>query len=144
FLVAALMLLAATAVATPLAALHPGAARTALARLADPFGDHPWPPQTVLTLDAPTWIARGEPFELHGRLDGVIPERVSFAFGLDGVAPAETSVSVTPTGDTAGTVRVVLDAPRVPRGFRYQLRANDADTGWRHVDVLSPPQLAPL
>src|SRR5581483_5796 len=50
----------AVAAALPLAALYPLPSLSAVVRLLDPFGDHPWPPQTTLTLDAPEWLARGE------------------------------------------------------------------------------------
>jgi hypothetical protein len=136
-------LAAAALVAVPLAVLFPVAAATALVRLADPFGSHPWPPQTTLTLDAPTWLARGEPFVLRGRLEGVVPERAMFGFALDGSPATEQAVAVTP-GDDGGTLAVRLEPNRVPRGFRYRVRANDAETPWRVVCVLPPPQLAPL
>ncbi|HEY1378937.1 MAG TPA: hypothetical protein VGF55_19200, partial [Gemmataceae bacterium] len=136
-------LVAALAAALPLAVLYPGAARAALVRLVDPFGDHPWPPQTVLTLEAPDWLARGEPFILRGTLDGVIPERATFGFALDGTPVTEQPVAVT-ADDDGGSLVVRLEPNRVPRNFRYRLVANDAETTWRTVRVLPPPQLAPL
>jgi hypothetical protein len=139
--------LTALAVALALAAtftlLWPSPTLTAAVRLLDPFGDHPWPLQTVLSLDAPEWLARGEPFILRGTLDGLIPERVSFGFSLDGTPPNEQPVPVL-AGDTGGSFVVRLEPNRVPRGFRYRVRANDAESGWRAVRVLTPPQLAPL
>jgi hypothetical protein len=140
---AALALAAAALAAVPLALVFPAQARTALVRLLDPFGDHPWPPQTVLTLDAPDWLARGEPFVLRGRLSGVVPERAAFGFALDGTPATEQSVAVTPDDD-GGSFVVRLEPNRVPRGFRYRVRANDAETAWRAVRVLPPPQLVPL
>ncbi len=126
-------------VAASLVAIYPAVSHTALLRLADPFGDHPWPPQTVLTVDAPSWLPRGDPFVLRGLLEGVIPERATFAFALDGAPASEMAVA---TAD--GTLNVRLEANRVPRSFRYMVRANDAATKWTHVDVLTPPQLVPL
>lgn len=140
---ALLGVLAAFAAAIPLAFLAPGPARSAMVRLFDPFGAHPWPPQTVLTVDAPDWLPRGEPFVLRGRLDGVIPERGTFGFALEGAASVEQPVPVTPTDD-AGVLVVRLEPNRVPRTFRYRVRANDAETPWKTVRVLPPPQLAPL
>ncbi len=133
----------AVVAAVPLMLLYPVAARTAVVRLLDPFGDHPWPPQTTLALDAPDWLARGEPFVLRGRLEGVIPERASFGFALDGAPATEQTVAVAPD-DEGGTLTVRLEPNRVPRHFRYRVRANDAETPWRAVRVLPPPQLAPL
>jgi hypothetical protein len=134
---------AAAAVAVPLVLLYPAAVRSAVVRLLDPFGDHAWPPQTVVTLDAPDWLARGEPFILRAGLGGVIPERAMFAFALDGNPVTDQPVPVT-AGEDGGSVVVRLEPNRVPRTFRYRLTANDADTGWRNVRVLPPPQLAPL
>src|SRR5437763_759385 len=86
----------ATLITVGLLALYPDAAGIAAVRLADPFGAHPWPLQTQLELTAPTWIARGDPFVLRGELHGVIPDRVSFTFALDGAPANEQPMAVTP------------------------------------------------
>jgi hypothetical protein len=133
----------ALAGAIPLVMLFPGPTRAGLVRLIDPFGDHPWPPQTVLTLDAADWLARGEPFVLHGSLSGVIPERAMFGFVLDGTAATEQPVPITPIDD-GGSLVIRLEPNKIPRSFRYRVRANDAETTWKTVRVLPPPQLAAL
>src|SRR5262249_25779190 len=135
---------AAALAAVTLLALYPEAAMTAAVRLADPFGAHPWPLQTRLDLDAPTWIARGEPFLLRGDLHGVIPDRVGFTFVLEGAPPAEQPLAITPAQDGSALVSLRLDANRIPRTFRYQVKANDAVTDWRTVKVVPPPQLVPI
>jgi hypothetical protein len=134
---------AAVAVALPLGIIYPAAARVAAVRLVDPFGDHPWPPQTALTVEAPDWIARGEPFVLRATLEGVIPERATFAFAIDGTPTNEQPVPVMAV-EVGGSFAVRLEPNRVPRNFRYRVRANDAETPWRAVRVLTPPQLAAL
>jgi hypothetical protein len=140
---ALLAVIGAIAVALPIAFAYPGASRTVLARLFDPFGDRPWPPQTVLALEAPEWLARGEPFVVRGTLTGVIPERAIFGFAFDGGPATETPVPIT-AGDDAGSFVIRLEPNRVPRSFRYRVQANDADSSWRSVRVLTPPQLALL
>lgn len=135
---------AAALAALTMLALYPEAALTAVVRLADPFGAHPWPLQTRLQLEAPTWIARGEPFLLRGELHGVIPDRVGFAFALEGAPPAEQPLAITPADDGSAAVSLRLDANRIPRTFRYQVKANDAVTEWRTVKVVPPPQLVPI
>src|SRR5262245_54290428 len=64
--------------------LAPDSGRVAVARLMDPFGDHPWPPETQVTLVAPEWLARGDPFLLHGELRGVVTDVVEFHWAIDG------------------------------------------------------------
>jgi hypothetical protein len=135
---------AAATAAVTLLALYPETAMTAAVRLADPFGAHPWPLQTRLDLEAPTWIARGEPFLLRGELHGVIPDRVGFAFALEGAPPAEQPLALTSAPDGSAAVSLRLDPNRVPRTFRYQVKANDAVTEWRTVKVVPPPQLVPI
>jgi hypothetical protein len=133
----------AAAIVAPLVLKYPATSRTAVIRLLDPFGDHPWPAKTLLSIDAPDWLARGEPFVLRGRLGGVIPERVRFGFAFDGTPPAEQSVPVV-GGEEDGSFALRLEPNRVPRDFRYRVVGNDADTLWRSVRVVTPPQLAPL
>ena len=133
----------AVAAALPLGIADPHPARVAVARLLDPFGDHPWPPQTVMTLDVADWLARGEPFVLRASLTGVIPERAEFGFAVEGSSASEIPVPVT-ADDDGGSLAVRLEPNRVSKSFRYRVRANDAETPWRTVRVVTPPQLAPL
>jgi hypothetical protein len=130
----------AVAAAVTLACLHPATAQTGLLRLIDPFGDHPWPPQTMLTVEAPEWLPLGEAFVLRGGITGVIPERVTFGFALDGSSSSEQPVLVA-QGDAEGSFTVRLEPNRVPRSFRFRVRANDAEAAWRTVRVVTPPHL---
>src|SRR5262249_35271436 len=61
-------------------------AATAITRLADPFGGHPWPSKArieILTPQAfPHRMPRGEPFDLKFAVRGVIPERATVEFRL--------------------------------------------------------------
>jgi hypothetical protein len=131
------------AICATLAFVRPTAGRIAVLRIVDPFGDHAWPAGTLLTVDAPEWLPRGEPFVLRGELAGVIPERVTFGFALEGSSPSEQMVPVAES-EGAGSFAVRLEPNRLPRTFRYRLRANDAAVSWRTVRVVTPPQLVPL
>jgi len=141
---AAGLLLLALSVALPVVwhLPHPD---VGVARLFDPFGAHPWPPQTTLTVVAPGAIARGEPFELTATFAELVPDRAAFMIALDGAASIEHAypLSAQPSGGRE-TLHIRIEPGRVPRSFRYKLSANDATTGWRSVAVRVPPQLAPL
>lgn len=127
--------------ALALALLNPPAARTALARLAFPFSGRDWPQQTELTLTFNERVARGEPFEIHGQLAGVIP--ASAVVHYDGITPARQNCPVRrDKGTSAGSLLIRLD--RVERNFRFQVSANDAVSAWHHVRVPPPPLLVPL
>src|SRR5206468_296198 len=76
---------------------YPTQAWTALARLADPFGVHDWPKQTLLELDPPrTRIGRNEAYEVKGRVRGVIPEKASIVYRLEGSTPIEQVMPIVP------------------------------------------------
>ena len=107
--------------------IAPRSCGVALARLADPFGDHPWPPATQLTIEAHEWLARGEPFVLRGELRGVIPERVAFRFGVEGATEVDQPLPVS-AGDGVGSFSVRLEPNKVSRSFRYRVTANDSET----------------
>jgi hypothetical protein len=126
---------------------QPAAAGLALVRLADPFGSHAWPTQTRIELDEtrPS-IGHNEPFDVGGRLFGVIPGTVAVVFKLDGTTSTEHTCDVSADEDgKTGTFHMRLE-PGKAKGstFLFQVRANDAVTDWRQVVVLPPPQLVPL
>src|SRR5262245_25642849 len=143
---ALLVACAAVLVAGPLAALFPAKAAVALTRLANPFGPTQWPPQTTLEVSAPGRLARGEPLEIRATLRGVIPERAVVSLRLaDAIAPVEMPFAVAAAeGSDEGTMTARLEPSRVPKSLQFRVRANDADSGWRSVAVLPPPELVPL
>ncbi len=58
--------------------LAPSLAATALARLANPFGDVNWPKQTRLELDnVVKRIGRNKEYRLRGLVSGVVPKEVT-------------------------------------------------------------------
>src|SRR6266404_5079401 len=123
----------------------PQLAWTALYRLAHPFGDREWPRQTHLDITAPSRIARGEVFEVHGRIRGIVPERAHLQFRIANGPPIEQDYEIQRAdGSEEGTLTARLEASLVQHHFRFQVRANDAVSAWHEVAVLPPPQFVPL
>lgn len=141
--VAGLSLLGCGALAVALVLLSPSLAWTALLRLANPFGDLDWPRQTQLDVQAKSRVARGEPFDVRVTLRGVIPERAAVVYRFD-TGTAEQLYDIKPAGPSEAAFLARLEAGRVQRNFRVQVRANDAVSPWHDVTVLPPPQLVPL
>jgi hypothetical protein len=143
---AGLSLVASSAIALAIVLAYPGAAWTALLRLAGPFGTMQWPPQTELAVAARTRLAQGEPFEIRGSLHGVIPETATVRFWFEGQAPTEQTwrIAPLPGEPNAGLLLARLEGERVRKNFRFQVVANDAVFGWQAVTVLPPPRLVPL
>lgn len=129
------------AASVALLAIARGGLATAITRLFDPYGHHPWPTKTQLTVTAADAMARGEPFEIRAKLGGTWPDRLNLMLSLDRAAATEQSYGLN-ADTTELTIR--LEPARVPRSFRYRLTAGDAGTDWRTVTVTVPPELAPL
>jgi len=142
--------------------LHPLLAMTAFERLTVPFGNRDWPRQTqlVLNLDPHTRLARGESFEIHGQVQGVIPDQALITF--EG-ASFDASTSSDMHSDSrrkaadrsTRTYNILQDrdtnqgiliarVERAEKSFRFQVQANDAVSTWYEVEVLPPPVLVPL
>ena len=128
-----------------LAWLFPSLAATALARLADPFGAHDWPRATQLELEQTRErIGRNEAFEVRARLRGVIPDKAYVVYRLDGGGPVEHECKVVKGAPGTGSLEAKFPAGKLPRSFKFQVKANDAISPWRRVEVASPPKLAYL
>jgi hypothetical protein len=133
------------ALAVTLLLLDPTLARTAILRLANPFGRHEWPKQTQLDVKARTRVARGEPFDIQATLRGVVPEKATVEYRFESGPPVEQLYEVRRReGAAAASFVARLEAARVLRSFQFQVRANDAASPWQEVAVLPPPQLIPL
>jgi hypothetical protein len=120
---------------------------TAAKRFAFPFAALDWPTQTRIEfLDPlPSRIARGEALDLRVALDGVIPDRAQLTVWLDGGTTFEQVYAIPRDDAHAGpvVVRMRVEATRLPRSFRFQVRAHDAATRVHAVTVAPPPALVP-
>jgi hypothetical protein len=131
--------------AAGLCVLFPAQARTALARLGDPFGGHDWPRLTQLDLDPPrTRIGRNEPFEVRGTVRGVVPPQATVVFRSEGFPQREHQCDIRLDSDGTGRLETRLEPAWVQRSFRFQVRANDAVSPEYTVEVLPPPVLVAL
>jgi hypothetical protein len=141
----------ATAAAAGLFLLWPTMALTAVVRLANPFGDHDWPKRTQLEIESPRLrIGRNEAFDVRGLVRGVIPAQATVVFRFEGAPSIEHHCDIKTApgedGETSPVGRLVthLEAGRVQRNFRFQVRANDAVSPEYRVEVLPPPSLVAL
>jgi hypothetical protein len=143
-----LMALAVGFTAT-LTALNPNRASLAAMRFWDPFGAHPWPAQTTISITEPTpfpfLLAKGDPLSIKATIRGRIPDVALLSLRLsDGQAVIEpVPLRSDATDDDSITTTIPLDPSRIPRDFEFRLTANDADTGWLTVQVAPPPRFVP-
>jgi hypothetical protein len=143
---------AVTAGAAALGFTDPELARHSLVRFVDPFGAHPWPTKTHVHLttpnpaDFPVRAAIGDPFDLAFTLTGVLPEFAAVAVQLENGNAYEEIVPVTETNSNGVRAELTarLEPHRIPRSFRFQVRANDAVSPWFAVTLAPPPKLVPL
>ncbi|HEV3237649.1 MAG TPA: hypothetical protein VGZ25_11715 [Gemmataceae bacterium] len=142
---ALLAMLLLSGVGLALAWQYPEPTRTALARLADPFGNEEWPKQTRIELEhVRSRIGRNELFEIRGWIHGVIPEKAVVAFRFDGAREVDQLYELNADEEGGARLLAKLEAARVQRNFSFQVRANDAFTPWQEVSVLPPPTLVSL
>jgi hypothetical protein len=138
--------------AVPLTLWNTTRAATAVARLADPFGAHPWPTKTRIEFLAPTEfpsrIPKGEAFELRFAVRGVLsgPAVVTVRVKDGGEFEEQFPLSLNndPKHPGAAVVTTRFDAARISSNFEVRLTANDAATEWLAVTVVPPPRLVPL
>jgi hypothetical protein len=146
-LASGLMAALSFALALPIVNRWPQPARIALARLLVPFGSGQWPTKTRIVVispeTSPARVALGEGLEIRAEISGVIPERATLTLWVEGTPPADQTWVIGPrkTGDTG---ELIAQAGRHQRNYKYRIRANDADTGWRDIQVSPPPALVPL
>jgi hypothetical protein len=134
-----------TVATVALTLLAPVLAKTALLRLANPFGEHAWPNKTQLEIDAPRLrIGRNEAFAVTGRVRGVIPPQAVIVFRFEGFPNLEHHCDIKTGDDGIGRLATRLEPGRVQRNFRFQVKANDAVSEEYRVEVLPPPSLVAL
>lgn len=135
--------------AVTLTATNPNRASLAALRFWDPFGAHPWPAQTTISITEPSTfpfrLAKGDPLSIKATVNGRIPDVALLSLRLsDGPAVIEPVPlrSESADADSYSTI-IPLDPSRIPRNFQFRLTANDADTGWLTVQVAPPPRFVP-
>lgn len=120
---------------------------TAVKRLFDPFGKHPWPTKTVVKFASPATFPHrhtaGEPLDLVASVSGVLPPRVTVQLRNAAGPLGETDVDLEPNSGT-GPVEVIAQLPpdRVMKDIELRVKANDGETEWMPVVVVAPPKLA--
>jgi hypothetical protein len=134
----------------PLVLVNSGRAYTALVRLADPFGLHPWPTKTIVDIlipeKLPTRVPRGEPFLLKFAVRGVIKDRATVEFRLNSGEEFQEQYPLTVTSEAKYTAIVTtkIDPGRLPESFSFRVISNDYETEWQSVEVAPPPRLVDL
>jgi hypothetical protein len=150
----ALAVVAALAVAGHFLYREPDLSSTALLRLGDPFGHHPW--TRIDVPEAVKRIAVGKPFRLEATVQGVVPPNVKievqaknpFSKKYESRPDIVLPVKFEP-GKRAGTAATPLDVSQKPLEFQYRIKANDGSfppqrNQWYKVEVLQPPSFVEL
>jgi hypothetical protein len=140
------------AVAVPLAVWNPARAGTAVARLTDPFGAHPWPTKTRIEFlnpkQFPARVGRGEVFELKFAARGVILGNATVKVRVEGGGEFEEQFPLALDNDPlvprAAVVTARFEPARVASSFALRVTANDFDSDWLDVLVVPPPRLVLL
>ncbi len=136
--------LLSTAAAAVLIVLAPSLAATALARLANPFGEVEWPRKTRIELDTVVKrIGRNREYRLRGTVHGVVPSTVMAELFYEGFPMQRRTFPVRP-GEHGDSFVMHLKPEEVQRNFRFRILANDAVTKEFAVEVLPLPVLALL
>ena len=129
---------------------NPPVARTAAVRFFDPFGAHTWPTKTHVKLTSPVEaslrMALGDPLDLSFEVSGLLPDYAQIEVQLEGGAFFEEPVGVTESDKRKNFAEATarLDPHRIPKNFKFRVRANDDVTGWISVTLAPPPKLVPL
>jgi hypothetical protein len=140
---AAINAVGVTIVALILAVLDPVAAKTAAARLANPFLDVPWPQTTHLAIEkASNRVARGQSFEIEVvDAQGVrLPNDVRIHYRFDKTDQSDATEEVEPMRFVGVSVATRRD--RVARPFSYRVEGGDDHSmPWTPVEVVDPPSI---
>jgi hypothetical protein len=142
---AGLSVLAAGGLAIFLALGFPGAAHTALFRLVAPYGGYEWPRETEIEIQSCSRVPRGEAFDFHARILGVIPPRAVVEYHFDAASQFDQTYEIARQGESdEASFTARLDPGRVQQDFQFRVRAHDAVSPWHNVSVRPPPVLVPL
>ena len=81
---------------------------------------------------------------MRGRVRGVIPPQATIVFRFEGFFNLEHHCDIKTDESGVGKLATRLEAGRVQRNFRFQVKANDAVSAEYRVEVLPPPSLVAL
>jgi len=119
-----------------LSSFAPLTTRTAVVRLFDPFGHHPWPKRTQIdSVEARDRIAKGDAFAVGVKVSGITPSAVKLQFKFQ---DGRTSTAEEMRQEADGFYRGGLEAAVQP--FSYSIVAGDDRIDWRAVDVVPAPE----
>jgi len=121
----------------------------ALTRLADPFGNHPWPTKTTVVViepaKLPARVAKGEPLTLRFAVRGEIPEKAILIIRPSGGNIHTEVLSITKDeNQSEALLEYPLDSGRMNQNFEFRILANDFESEWWSVTVAPAPRLIPL
>jgi len=127
-----------------------GRTSMALTRLADPFGNHPWPTKTTVTVlnpsEFPARVAKGEPLTLRFAISGEIPEKAVIVIRPSNGSPVNEllPINLVEGKPNEGTAEFQLDGGRTNQNFEFRILANDYVSEMLSVTVAPPPRLVLL
>src|SRR5262249_46378138 len=118
-------------------ALDPGMGSLAVKRLFLPFASNPWPQMTHLAVNAPTKVARGEPFV------------VEVSVAKNERAPSFAKITYTYEDGEVATESLRPDARNkfhgrkeaAEKSFSFTVAAGDDKTAKHSVEVVPPPAI---
>jgi hypothetical protein len=138
------------AAASVLVLLDSQRAAVAFRRFVDPYGVHPWPPQTRIEIVEPqvlpTRLARGESWTMVFLVHGLLPEQAEVEIRLpSGEQWLECyPLARDPVRGTSAPVSVPWQGQRFSQTYQFRIRANDSTTPWHTVTIVPPPQFVAL
>jgi D-ribose pyranose/furanose isomerase RbsD len=129
---------------------NPPVARTSAVRFFDPFGAHNWATKTQVKLTSPgepsLRMALGDPLDVSFEVTGLLPDTANIEVQLEGGASFEEPVGITESDKRKNFAEATarLDPHRIPKSFKFRVRANDDVTGWTSITLAPPPKLVPV
>ncbi|MBY0232595.1 MAG: hypothetical protein K2W96_25220, partial [Gemmataceae bacterium] len=132
-------------IALLLVLVAPTYASTAFWRLAAPYSSAQWPRKTFIELDdLPSRVGRNREYRITGSISGDVPRGGEAEVWFEGMPGARRTFAVKADEEGRERFLVHLKPEEVQKSFRFRVRAGDAETDERSVEVLSLPQFAAL
>lgn len=142
---AAMVAVSAVLVALVVLVASPTVSGIALARLANPFGNIPWPQKHYLAVREPVHrVARGQPFEIEvvDAYGAGLPESVRIFYRFDNPEGPPTEESE-PMRFLDGAMVARRESVLLPFSYRVE-GGDDRSMPWQPVDVVEPPAIESL